>query len=51
MKGEFILSVPDAPKKRIDCVLAYARGIIVAGEGGRIWPFEVTAHEGQLYRP
>ena len=52
MRGEFVLSVPQAPMgQRIDCILAYSRGLLLAGEAGMIWPFEATANEAQLYRP
>lgn len=53
MKGEFLLSVPDAPRflsgephdVRIDICRSYNRGLIFAGEGGMIWPYEATGHE------
>ena len=52
MKGEFVISVPEAPfGQRIDSVVAYSRGLLFAGEGGMIWPYEATAQETQIYRP
>ena len=50
MKGEFLLSVPDAPRflvseprnLRIDSCRSYGRGMIFTGEGGMIWPYEAT---------
>ena len=32
-------------------MITYSRGLLFAGEDGMIWPFEATAHEGQIYRP
>ena len=52
MKGDFIISVPDAPHgQRIDSIMPYSRGLLLAGEGGMIWPYEATSHEAQIYRP
>ena len=51
LRGEFILSVPNAPGMRIDCMRSYSRGLIFTGEDGMIWPYEATAHEGQLFIP
>ena len=53
MKGEFLLSVPDAPRflgpepkdVRIEICRSYNRGLIFAGEKGMIWPYEATGHE------
>ena len=53
MKGEFLLSVPDAPfflvseprNVRIDSCRSYGRGFIVSGEGGMIWVYEATGQE------
>ena len=53
MNGEFILQVPDSPGLsvdysgiRIDCIVPYSRGLILAGgEQGMIFPFEATTNE------
>ena len=52
MNGQFKIRVPRAPVGyRIDSMIAYARGIIFAGEQGLIWPYETTSNESQVYRP
>ena len=53
MNGEFIIQVPDSPGLsvdhagiRIDCIVPYSRGLILAGgEQGMIFPFEATTNE------
>lgn len=47
-----MIYVPDSPQgNRIDCVIPYSRGLILAGEGGTIWPFEATPNENLIYKP
>ena len=42
MRGEFLLSVPQCPGMRIDCILPWTRGLICAGPDGMIFPYEAT---------
>jgi len=57
MNGEFVIQVPDSPSLRmqdgirIDTMVPYLRGLILAGEKGMIFPFEATSNESQVYRP
>ena len=50
MNGEFLISVPDAPGSPLNCIQPWGRGIILAGEGGMIYPYETTLNESQIYR-
>ena len=45
MNGEFMINVPNAPGMRIDCIQAWSRGLILAGEDGMIFPYEITQNE------
>lgn len=57
MNGEFIIQVPDSPSLRmqsgirIETMVPYLRGLILAGDKGMIFPFEATSNESQVYRP
>ena len=45
MNGEFVINVPDAPRSPVNCISSWGRGIILAGEGGKIYPYESTQNE------
>ena len=52
MSGEFLIYVPDSPRgKRIDSIQPYSRGLILGGEEGRIWVYEGTEDENEVYVP
>ena len=52
MSGEFQIYIPDSPRgKRIDSILPYSSGLIFGGANGKIWVYEGTEHDTQVYVP
>ena len=50
--GEFNTRIHSSPfGKRIDCIISYGEGIIVAGEDGHIWPYKVSYESGVFFEP